>query len=149
MIDTFAEFVGACFKDIRPLSNFDIIDMCKKFKITNFRGCVMRDEINSLEYSKKYNSDECFKIKTDNSRSSGTHWTAVNVTDGMTFYFDSYGLEPTMEIKKYCNEPRFFSTFEIQKPNEVVRGHLCLYFLYGMRYCKKDFFTVSDESYEI
>ena len=28
MIDTFAEFVGAFFKDIRPLSDFDIIDTC-------------------------------------------------------------------------------------------------------------------------
>ena len=109
----------------------------------------MRDEINSLNYSKKYNSDECFIMNTDDSRSSGTHWTAVNVTDGITFYFDSYGLEPTMEIKKYCNKPRFFYTFEIQKPNEVICGHLCLYSLSRKRNCKKDFFTVLDELYEI
>ena len=56
-----------------------------------------------------------------------------DVSDGTAFYFDSYGLEPAMEIKKYCNEPRFFNTFEIQKPNEVICGHLCLYFLYTMR----------------
>ena len=73
MIDTIAEFVGAFPKDIRPLSNFDIIDMCKKLKITNFRGCYMRDEINSLKYSEKYNSDECFIMNTDDSSSSGTH----------------------------------------------------------------------------
>ena len=32
MINTFSEFVGAFFKDIRPLSNFDIIDLCKKLQ---------------------------------------------------------------------------------------------------------------------
>ena len=96
MINTFAQFVGAYFENIQPLSNFDIIGMCKKLKIKKIRGCFMRDEINSL----KYNRDECFVMNTDNSSSSGTHWTAVNVTDGITFYFDSYGLEPTMEMKK-------------------------------------------------
>ena len=146
MINTFSEFVGALFKDIRPLSNFDIIDLCKKLRITKFRGCFMRDEISSLKSSK---DDECFVMNTDHSSSSGTHWTAVNVSDGTTFYFDSYGLEPTLEIKKYCKAPRFFNTFEIQKPNEVICGHLSLYFLYRMRNCKKDFFTVLDELYKI
>ena len=47
---------------------------------------VMRDEINSLKSSKKYKGDECFVMNTDDSSSSGTHWTAVNVTDGKTFY---------------------------------------------------------------
>ena len=149
MINTFLEFVGAFFKDIRPLSNFDVIDLCKKLRITNFRDCFMRDEISTLKSSKENNQDECFVINTDDSKSSGTHWTAVNVTYGTTFFFDSYGLEPTMEIKKYCNEPRFYNTFEIQKPNEIICGHLCLYFLYRMRNCKKDFFTVLDELYEI
>ena len=120
--------------------------MCKKLRITNFKSCFMRDEINSLKSSK---DDECFVINKDDSSSSGTHWTAKNVSDGTTFYFDSYGLEPTLEINKYCNEPRFSNTFEIQKPNEVFCGHLCLYFLYRMRNCKKDFFTVLDELYEI
>ena len=145
MINTLAQFVGAYFKSIQPLSNFDIIGMCTKLKIKNFRGCFMRDEINSL----KYNHDECFVMNTDDSSSSGTHWIAVNVTDGKTFCFDSYGLEPTMEIKKYCKEPRFYNTFEIRKPNEVICGHLCLYFLYRMRNCQKDFFTVLDGLYEI
>ena len=108
MMNTFSEFVGALFKDIRPLSNFDIIELCEKLKITHFRGCFIRDEIRSLKSSK---DDVCFIMNTDDSSSSGTHWTAVNVSNGTTFYFDSYGLEPTLEIKKYCKEPRFFQHF--------------------------------------
>ena len=81
MINTFAQFVGAYFKNIQPLSNVDIIGMCEKLKIKIFRGCFMRDEINSL----KNNHDECFVMNTDNSSSSGTHWTAVNITGGKHF----------------------------------------------------------------
>ena len=32
MMTSFEEFVGALFKDIQPLSNFDIIRICKKLK---------------------------------------------------------------------------------------------------------------------
>ena len=32
MTNSFREFVGAYFKNIQPLSNYDIIDMCKKPK---------------------------------------------------------------------------------------------------------------------
>ena len=107
MMNTFSEFVGAFFKDIRPLSNFEIIELCKKLRITNFRGCFMRDEIYSLKSSKENNRDECFVMNTDDSSSPGTHWTAVSVSDGTTFCFDLYGLEPTVEIKKYCKNLAF------------------------------------------
>ena len=105
--------------------------------------------------------DECFILNTDVSSSSGTHWVAVNIADtsgysgssgafgagGTTYYFDSFGLEPIKEINRYCKQPRFYNSFEFQKLNEVVCGHLCLYFLYRMLYCKQDFNTVLDELY--
>ena len=150
MMTSFEEFVGALFKDIQPLSNFEIIRICKKLKISNFKGCFMRDEIRSF-----CGSDECFILKSDISSSSGTHWVAVNIADssdtsdgvGTTYYFDSFGLEPIKEIKRYCMEPKFYNSFEFQKPNEVICGHLCLYFLHRMRYCKQDFYSVLDELY--
>ena len=141
MMTSFEEFVGALFEDIQPLSNFEIIRICEKLKISNFKGCFMRDEIRSF-----CGSDECFILNIDESSSSGTHWVAVNIVGacdanvvgtseasgdvGTTYYFDSFGLEPTEEIKQYCKEPRFYNSFEFQKPNEVICGHLCLYFLY-------------------
>ena len=87
-------------------------------------------------------NDECFIMNTDESSSSGTHWVAVNMDGGNTYYVDSFGLELTEEIKQYCEEPRFYISFEFQKPNEVICGHLCLYFLHRIRYCEQDFFTV-------
>ena len=142
MMTSFEEFVGALFKNIQPLSNFEIIRICKKLKISNFKGCFMRDEIKSF-----CGSNECFILNTDESSSSGTHWVAENIVRGTTYYFDSFGLPLSMEIKEYCEEPRYYNTFVFQKPNEVIRGHMCLYFLYRMRYCKQDFYSVLDELY--
>ena len=66
------------------------------------------------------------------SSSLETHWVAVNIAGasdasgagGTKYYFDSFGLKPTKEIKRYCKEPGFYNSFEIQKPNEVICGHL-------------------------
>ena len=170
MMTSFEEFVGALFKDIQPLSNFDIIRICKNLKISNFKGCFMRDEIGNLDVVSS--NDECFIMNLDDSNSSGTHWVSVNISDASdtsgagatgisddvatgisdvsstTYYFDSFGLPPTKEIKKYCKEPRFYNSFVFQKPNEVICGQLCLYFLYRMRKCNKDFCTVLDEIYK-
>ena len=151
MMTSFKEFVGALFKDIQPLSNFDIIRICKKLKISNFIGCFMRDEIRSFAVA-----TNGFVMNLDDSNSFGTHWIAVNIASatgisdvrGTTYYFDSFGLPPTKEIKKYCKESRFYNSFVFQKPNEVICGHLCIYFLYSMRKCNKDFCTVLDEIYK-
>ena len=140
MMTSFAEFVGALFKDIQPLSNFDIIRICKKLKMSNFKGCFMRDEIRNI-----CDNDECFIMNLDDSSSPGTHWIAMNIVRGTTYYFDSFGLEPTQEIKEYCKEPRYYNSFVFQKPNEVICGHLCLYFLYRMCKCEQHFNTVLDK----
>ena len=145
MMTSFDEFVGALFKDIEPLSNFDIIRICKKLKISNFKGCFMRDELSKLDAVS--NNDECFIMNLDVSNSSGTHWVAVNIVKGTSYYFDSFGLPPTEEIKRYCMEPRFYNSFVFQKSNEDICGHMCLYVLYRMCYCKQDFYSVLDELY--
>jgi len=41
----FEKFISG-FKNIEPLSNYDIIDKCKELKIKNFKGVFMRDELN-------------------------------------------------------------------------------------------------------
>ena len=106
----------------------------------------MLDEIGNLDAIN--NNDECFIMNIDDSNLLGTHWIAVNVVGSTTYYFDSFGLQPTEEIKGYCKEPRYYNSFVFQKPNEVICGHLCLYFLYRMRKCNTDFNTVLDEIYQ-
>jgi len=111
------------FKVIEPLSNFQIIDLCSDIKY--FRGVFMRDELVSI--SPKRN--ECMVINYDISSNDGTHWVCLFTKNGESFYFDPFGLNPLPEIVDYCKEPRHFSRFQIQKPNEVICGHYCIYVL--------------------
>ena len=44
------------------------------------------------------------------------------------YYFDSYGLDPPIEIIRYLGENIKCSTFELQKGDHIC-GHLCLFVL--------------------
>ena len=86
----------------------------------------MRDELG------KADRNECTVINIDESRNEGTHWTCLYIKNSVSFYFDSYGFPPSEEVQKYCSEPRFYSSFQIQKDNEGICGHYCVYVLHKL-----------------
>jgi hypothetical protein len=102
----------------------------------------MRDELKN----KKAHSDECMGINIDHSNNEGTHWTCLFIKNGVSFYFDSYGFEPTLEVLEYCKEPRYYSSYPIQKMNEVICGHYCIYVLYRLSN-GVNFYDICDELY--
>src|SRR5690349_3807171 len=95
--NSFPEFIKS-FSKIEPLSNFQILDKCKELKIKNFKGVFMRDELNNREVG-KYNKNECLILNLDHSQNNGTHWTCLFIKNGISIYFDSFGLDPPEEIK--------------------------------------------------
>ena len=103
----------------------------------------MRDELKG-KYAKQ---DECMVINIDHSSNEGTHWTCLFIRNGVSYYFDSYGFEPTLEVKVYCKEPRYYSSFPIQKINQVICGHYCIYVLYRISR-GDDFYEILDELYK-
>jgi len=145
---------------IKPLSNFDIIEICKQMKIKNFKGVFMRDEINASVVPSNVNANECMIINIDYSRNEGTHWTCLFIENGVSYYFDAFGLAPPVEVIKYCiartasvsadnrdGETRLFNSFPIQKPNEVICGHYSIYVLFRLSNFGVKFFDVLDELY--
>ncbi len=97
----------------------------------------MRDELTKFHKNTKVSNRECMIINIDESRNEGTHWTCLFITkfhkDMNGYYFDSYGFPPTEEVKKYCSMINLvYSSFEIQKINEVICGHYCIYVLYKL-----------------
>jgi len=113
----------------------------------------MRDEINSTPIS----NQESLIINIDHSSNDGTHWTCLSTENNMCVYFDSFGLPPPTEVVTYCNalaltsssnKPllRLFNTFPLQKPHEVICGHLCIFLLYRLSN-GDDFPTVLDTLY--
>ena len=45
------------------------------------------------------------------------------------FYFDSYGIQPPLELCQYLQSSIFYNTEKILPKEEVFCGHLCLYVL--------------------
>ena len=107
-----------------PLSNFQILDAARKFKIKNMRGVFVRDEL-----PKRPKKVECGILNLDNSQGNGTHWTAWIKNGFEKLYFDSYGLAPPVELVDYLKDPVYYNSERIQPDGEVFCGHLCLYVL--------------------
>ena len=101
----------------------------------------MRDEIQNQS------KNECFILNIDESKNTGTHWTCLFTKNGESSYFDPFGIQPPIEIENYCAEPRIYSTFEIQKPSEVICGHYCIYVLFKLIE-GETFFNILDELYK-
>jgi len=114
------------FSVVKPLSNLDILEMCKILKINNFKGVYMRNELKG-----KGNPNESLIVNMDDSTSNGTHWTSLFINENDSYYFDSFGLPPPKEVISYCpDNTRYYNTFKIQKPEEVICGHYCIYIIY-------------------
>ena len=126
----------------------------------------MRDELKG-----KANNNESLILNIDDSSGDGTHWTCLYSKGGKCLYFDSYGFIPPVEVQNYCKDckcinfvrkrfipsvklqnycndkDRYYSTFKIQAPNEVICGHYCLYVLYKLNN-GSSFRDVLNELYE-
>lgn len=143
-IKSFRDFI-AKFRIIEALSNVQIEHICEELEIKNFKGVFMRDELNK---NGKVASNECLVLNIDHSENRGTHWVCLYV-DKDVYYFDSYGFPPPLEVIDYCrnNSRRLHNTFRIQKPNEVICGHYCIYMLYRLSNGSK-FLDVLGELYK-
>jgi hypothetical protein len=108
----------------KPLTNFELEDAAKALAIHNFRGGSMRNTL-----PKKQKTNECGILNLDATSGGGTHWVAWYKTGKTKLYFDSFGVQPPVEILEYLKSPIHYNTEEIQPRDQVFCGHLCLYVL--------------------
>ena len=106
-------------------TNFQLEDEAKKLKFRNFRGVIMRDEIQTLKQLKH----ECGILGSKTTKEDNMHWTCWFKDGENKYYFDSFGLTPTKEIVQYLKTPIIYSTFQIQQFNESNCGEWCIYVL--------------------
>ena len=108
-----------------PLSNFELENAVKGLKIKCFRGVYL---LNMMP--KKPNNKECGIVNLDKSGGSGTHWVAwYKNGKNKKVYFDSYGVQPPVEVINYLGKGINYNTDQVQPRGEVFCGHLCLYVL--------------------
>src|SRR5437867_12697489 len=133
------------FDKIEPLSNFQIIDKCIKLKIKNLKGVFMRNELPNNKIS--YN--ECFILNLDDKDGNVIHLTCVFIKNGACYYFDSFGFPTPIEVNEYLRKfnKRYYNSFEIQKGNQVICGHFCIYMLIKLNK-NIDFYEILDGLYK-
>ena len=108
----------------KPLSNFELEDAAKKLKIPYFRGVFLLDTL-----PKKPNKRECGIVNFDKSGGSGTHWVSWYKNGKTKIFFDSYGVQPPIEVINYLGKLIHYNTDQVQPVGQVFCGHLCLYVL--------------------
>ena len=112
----------------KPLTNVELLNAANKLRIPNFRGVFQRDAL-----PKRSRKGECGILNLDDSLGGGSHWTAwyacAYARGGVHYYFDSFGIQPPLELVENLKPPIFYDTKEIQPRDQVFCGHLCLYVL--------------------
>ena len=108
----------------KPLNNFELEDAVKKLKIPCFRGVFLLDTL-----PKKPSKKECGIVNFDKSGGHGTHWVAWYKNGKNKIYFDSYGVQPPIEVINYLKKSIRYNTDKVQPVGQVFCGHLCLYVL--------------------
>jgi hypothetical protein len=84
----------------------------------------MRDTL-----SDKINEIECGILNLDLNKNNGTHWVCYYKNKDNSYYFDSFGLDPPIELQNYLKNEILLSTFQIQKFNTHHCGYYCLLLL--------------------
>ena len=82
-----------------------------------------------------FNKQECGIVNLDDSENQGTHWVAYS--NNPCIYFDSFGLDPPLELKQYLNDDILIQTFQLQAYDDFICGHLCLHVLHELNRGKK------------
>ena len=113
------------------------MNFINNYNIPHFKGIFMRDALpDKTEYL------ESGIMNLDVSSGSGTHWTCWFKNKRICYYFDSFGLSPPVEFNNYMNCDIYHSTYQIQKLDEVICGHLCILVLYMMTLCNIPFHKI-------
>jgi len=89
-------------------------------------------------------------LNLDSIKGSGTHWTCwYKVSNQLCYYFDSFGLTSPKEFDDYIKCNIFYSTYKIQKMEDIICGHLCLIMLYHLTVVKQKFHSILLELFSL
>ncbi len=107
------------------LTNFELIDLIKKFKLDNhFGGVYSKDQLPELIKDKFY-----IVNLQDHDEGGGTHWTCFYYNYPSTsIYFDSYGFIVPRDVQKLIS-PYVFNEKDIQDFNSSACGWYCIAFI--------------------
>ena len=109
------------------LSNFDLEQLAEFYHLP-LVAVVMKDELPAKVV------DGCYIINLQSSTSgNGTHWLSLFIHKQNSYFFDSYGAPPSVEIMKFVKKRKgchmYYNNFIIQDLKSVNCGFYALAFL--------------------
>lgn len=102
-------------------TNTQLMNFAEKMKLP-LKDILMRDEMNELK------DDGFYIINLDDSNGNGTHWTALYHHPLNSYYCDSFGFVPPLEVEKKI-KPYHYNDADIQDFNSEACGYYCLAFI--------------------
>ena len=106
----------------KPLTDFEILSVVNKLGIPNFCGVFLRDVLPNKSLKK-----ECGMLNLGDSSGNGSHWMAWFKNADKKYYFDSFGVQPPLELIDYLKRPVYYNTKET-----VSYTHLTLPTIYSV-----------------
>ena len=99
------------------LSNIDLTKLLNKFNINDVL-IISKDELSNYKNNNKFIINMSDKLK------KGTHWVCLYDN----YYFDSYGLEPPIDVEQFINKNYYYNNQQYQFINSTNCGWYCLIF---------------------
>ena len=112
------------------LSNFDLERIAKFYKLPLISICMKNELPTALK-------DGCYIVNMQSSTAgSGTHWVSLFVYKDNSYYFDSFGATPPVELINFVKKRKgchlLYNNFIIQDLKSESCGWYCLAFLLCM-----------------
>ena len=108
------------------LSDRDMIKILKSQKI-NMNGIYMKDELPQKLKKGFY----IVNLASEKDNSRGTHWTGLYYSPKYSYYFDSYGFVPPVEVEIKI-KPYIYNEIDIQSYSSTACGFYCIAFIIYM-----------------
>ena len=106
---------------LKASTNIQLLNFSEKMGLP-LNDILMRDEMNQLK------DDGFYIINLDTSNNNGTHWTALYYHPLNSYYCDSFGFVPPLEVEEKI-KPYLYNDSDIQDFNSEACGYYCLAFI--------------------
>ena len=105
-------------------TNLDLIKLAKKNKI-QLDHILYKDELIKIPYK----AGLSIILNMSSTGHPGTHWVALHTYNDLTVYFDSFGIEPPVEVINWSLSRVLYSDYQLEELDGINCGQIALFCL--------------------
>ena len=134
------------------LTNFDIENICDYYEIP-LLGVVMKDDLPNKVTDGNFIINLESSVDKNGNEGKGTHWLALVVKGSQSFFFDSFGAYPSIEIVNYIKRRKglhlTMNNMMIQNIQSENCGYYCISLLLYLKHNEGSLFNLAERYTEI